>query len=169
MDLPPGMARKKGKRMKRHDLIPVNAAGGLIYRRRGRAAEPEVVMIYRWGKWDLPKGKQEEGESAAACAVREVREELGIADPEVIEEIASSYHEYERDGMLWGKTTRWFAMKTPEKVFSPLAEEDIEDAQWIALSQAEELAGYESLRPVLQKMRGWLQKKESNDFPTGTV
>ena len=51
------------------------AAGGVVFR-----IEHEVVsilLIFRNGVWDLPKGKLEKGESIEMCASREVSEETG--------------------------------------------------------------------------------------------
>ena len=53
--------------------LEVNAAGGLV-----RNGNGEFLMIHRNGKWDLPKGHQEEGERIEDTAVREVMEETGI-------------------------------------------------------------------------------------------
>ena len=49
------------------------AAGGLISNPAG-----EVLLMFRRGKWDLPKGKLDEGETLEACALREVQEETGL-------------------------------------------------------------------------------------------
>ena len=38
----------------------------------------DLLFIYRRGKWDLPKGKIDPGESPEICAVREVKEETGL-------------------------------------------------------------------------------------------
>jgi 8-oxo-dGTP pyrophosphatase MutT (NUDIX family) len=40
----------------------------------------ELLMIYRRGKWDLPKGKLDEGETIPQCALREVMEETGLRE-----------------------------------------------------------------------------------------
>lgn len=142
--------------MSSREVVPVDAAGGLIYRKNADGL-PEVVMIYRWGKWDLPKGKREDGESTADCATREVSEELGIPRPEIDREIAHSYHEYERKGKTWGKTVYWYAMTTGADTFRPMREEDIEDAKWVSVDKAIECVGYDTLRPVLQKLKDWLE------------
>jgi len=142
--------------MSRREIFPVDAAGGIVYRLND-SKSPEVVMIYRWGRWDLPKGKREKNESIADCAAREVSEELGIDQPEIVDEIARSYHEYERNGKMWGKTVYWYAMVTNAETFQPMAEEDIEDAKWVSLEEAIETVGYETLRPVLQKFKDWLE------------
>src|SRR5688500_11232246 len=41
----------------RNRLDLIKAAGGIVWNRN-----KELLMIYRRGKWDLPKGKIEEGE-----------------------------------------------------------------------------------------------------------
>ena len=51
----------------------VQAAGGLVINEKG-----EALMIFRRGKWDLPKGKLDKGESLEDCAIREVREETNL-------------------------------------------------------------------------------------------
>src|SRR5690606_38316271 len=51
----------------------VKAAGGLVDNELN-----EFLFIKRLGKWDLPKGKLEEGEKMKETALREVEEECGI-------------------------------------------------------------------------------------------
>ena len=51
-------------------LVLVQAAGGLVH-----TEDDQLLLIFRRGKWDLPKGKLDEGEKMDACAIREVAEE----------------------------------------------------------------------------------------------
>ena len=53
----------------------VQAAGGLVYNEK-----KEILLIFRRGKWDLPKGKLDKGEKLEDCAVREVEEETGLTE-----------------------------------------------------------------------------------------
>ena len=53
----------------------IQAAGGLVINE-----SDEIMLIFRRGKWDLPKGKLDKGETIEQCAVREVQEETGLKD-----------------------------------------------------------------------------------------
>ncbi|MBK8341799.1 MAG: NUDIX domain-containing protein [Flavobacteriales bacterium] len=55
--------------------VPVLAAGGAVTDERGR-----LLAIHRLGRWDLPKGKVDRGESVSTAAVREVQEECGLQE-----------------------------------------------------------------------------------------
>jgi 8-oxo-dGTP pyrophosphatase MutT (NUDIX family) len=104
------------------------AGGGLVLNDRN-----ELLLIFRRGKWDLPKGKLDEGETMEACALREVMEETGIKALELDAFVGKTFHEY-FDKWLQEeviKETWWYAMRTAsEQALLPQAEEDIEHAIW---------------------------------------
>lgn len=138
--------------IKRADLERITAAGGVLF--RDTTAGPEVLMIFRNGVWDLPKGKLEEGESVEECAVREVAEELGIQEPEIRSFLCETWHEYSMDGMEYGKTTYWYVMQEKEKTagrMSPQKEEGITELKWERIDKAIHLVGYDNLRIVLKQ------------------
>ena len=105
------------------------AAGGLVTNEQN-----ELLMIFRRGKWDLPKGKLDKGESIERCAVREVEEETGITDIILGALINITYHDYFD---TWSKEdvtkeTHWYAMSIKgNQTLIPQTEEDITDIQWI--------------------------------------
>src|SRR5687768_2564827 len=61
---------KELKKAFQKKFTPVLAAGGLVQNEK-----EELLMIYRKGKWDLPKGKLDKNEKLEDCALREVMEE----------------------------------------------------------------------------------------------
>ncbi|MBU6157798.1 MAG: NUDIX domain-containing protein [Bacteroidetes bacterium] len=125
----------------------IQAAGGLVENERG-----EQLIIYRCGKWDLPKGKIDEGETPSQCAVREVEEETGLKQIQLQQPLTTTYHIYSEKGQAILKETFWFKMKvTGEQVLSPQAEEDIEAVKWILPSAWSEYAKetYPSIREVM--------------------
>ncbi len=129
-------------------MISVTAGGGVLYRQRGDSFE--VLLIYRNGVWDLPKGKLEGGESIKDCARREVAEEVGIPFPKIESGLTETYHEYRRNGKKYGKTTNWYKMWTEvQNNFSPEEAEGIEAVEWVELDSALRRVGYDNLEKVL--------------------
>lgn len=135
--------------------LEVPAAGGAVFRMR--SGEPEVLLIYRKGVWDLPKGKKEEGESYAMAAVREVAEETGSEPPMIVGALLVTSHDYTMDEVEYSKHTRWYAMISRSNHFSPQIDEQIEKVCWIGLGKAEKLVGFDNLRLVLADLRRLLR------------
>ena len=82
------------------------AAGGVV------VIDNQFVAIERHGIPDLPKGHIEKGETPEVAAVREVEEETGIKDLEIIRELPSTWHCYLLDNQWTIKKTRWYLMRT---------------------------------------------------------
>ena len=105
----------------------IKAAGGVVYNQK-----KELLMIFRNGKWDLPKGKLERGESIEECAIREVQEECGVNNLQIISKISDTYHTYELNGKMVLKHTIWFRMTTNfEGELSPQTKEGITKVEWV--------------------------------------
>ncbi|GAA4316438.1 NUDIX hydrolase [Compostibacter hankyongensis] len=106
----------------------IRAGGGVV-----RDTDGNMLLIFRQRHWDLPKGKQDEGEDIRDCALREVREETGLQNLRITEELGDTWHTYERDGKSILKQTSWFGMLfTGTELTIPQIEEDITDIQWIS-------------------------------------
>ncbi|MBV1887948.1 MAG: NUDIX domain-containing protein [Urechidicola sp.] len=99
------------------------AAGGLVKNESG-----EVLFIYRFDKWDLPKGKIEKGEKKKEAAIREVEEECGVTNLEIEKKLQKTYHIFQRNNKEILKITHWYAMKTSNAgKLIPQLEEGITD------------------------------------------
>lgn len=111
----------------RKSLILIKAAGGLVENPEGK-----YLFIFRRGKWDLPKGKVDEGEKVRTAAVREVEEECGIRVDTVSGKICDTWHIYKQDGRLILKKTYWYKMElSSNQELIPQLEEDITEARWL--------------------------------------
>ncbi|MFU8813335.1 MAG: NUDIX hydrolase [Balneolaceae bacterium] len=136
-------------------MKPCTAAGGVLMPRNHENGP--VYLIYRNGVWDLPKGKLEEGESIPECAVREVQEELGLtAPPQLRGFLCTTFHSYEEDGEMIGKTTHWYRMvrvDDGENSLKPQTEEGITDISLFPVEEALEWVAYDNLKNVLQTLR----------------
>ena len=104
----------------------VKAAGGLV-----KHEAHEVLMIYRKGKWDLPKGKLDNGETLEKCAVREVEEETGLTGVILLSPIMITYHTYHEGTKFILKESHWYSMKSKKDMhFTPQQEEGITEIKW---------------------------------------
>jgi len=114
----------------------IKAAGGLVNKTN---SSDKILMIFRLGKWDLPKGKIDKGEGVKTAAQREVEEECGIGNLQITEKLKSTYHLYQNKGEWVIKQTSWFRMETSDKkVLKPQAEEGVEKAEWVSIKKLPE-------------------------------
>jgi 8-oxo-dGTP pyrophosphatase MutT (NUDIX family) len=105
----------------------VQAAGGLVYN-----AAAGFLFIYRRGKWDLPKGKLDEGENLEECALREVQEETGAKGLTSKGTLLRTYHNYTENETDILKETHWFLMEAEAATdLVPQTNEDIEECVWV--------------------------------------
>ena len=103
------------------------AAGGIVQNEM-----QEILMIYRRGFWDFPKGKIEEQESPVEAALREVKEETGLKHIETGKCVTFTFHTYEENGEAVLKQTCWFSMlSSVNQLLTPQVEEEITQIEWV--------------------------------------
>ncbi len=125
----------------------VEAAGGMVYNAKG-----ERLFIYRFGKWDLPKGKIEKNESHQQAAVREVQEETGLLEVSIVEELPSTFHIFDHKGKKVLKRTYWYKMiYAGQTEPRPQLEEEITAAIWVSEAEIDKVYTntYSSLKPLI--------------------
>ncbi|MFO8087586.1 MAG: NUDIX domain-containing protein [Bacteroidales bacterium] len=126
----------------------IHAGGGAVF-----SENRALLMIYRRGYWDLPKGKAETGERIQTTAQREVMEETGIDKPEIIRQLSNSYHMYPIKNQWVLKCTHWFLMSGKKQALKPQTSEDIDQAIWVPYEQIPAKANrtYASLQPIIRE------------------
>jgi ADP-ribose pyrophosphatase YjhB (NUDIX family) len=104
----------------------LEAAGGLVYN-----VSNELLVFYRRGFWDLPKGKIDPGETPEQAAVREVQEETGVQHIDLGPLLFETWHAYRQKKVRYIKRTYWYHMDTPDMELTPQTEEGIEEIKWV--------------------------------------
>ncbi|MDQ6844653.1 MAG: NUDIX hydrolase, partial [Bacteroidota bacterium] len=113
----------------------IQAGGGFVRNKAG-----EILLIFRRGKWDLPKGKLDDGETLEDCAIREVQEETGIKKLKIVSKITITYHTYIEYGKHILKESHWYLMNASgQEEPVPQSEEDITEIVW---AKKEDLTKY---------------------------
>ena len=128
------------------DKPTIVAAGGMVFNPDG-----DLLMMFRKGMWDMPKGKLDEGESIEDCALREVIEETGLSSISLGEKLSITYHTYYYQEKLVVKPAHWYKMyfKGIEHPI-PQVEEDITEIRWVKKDEARKLMS--NMFPSIQEM-----------------
>ena len=136
-------------------FVKIKAAGGLVINSSG-----QILFIYRYGKWDLPKGKIESFEKKDKAALRETEEETAIANLTIINPLIRTRHLYEEKGQRFIKNTWWYQMKTTD-IHTPVPqkEEGITIAQWIDRDQLKEVM-MNTYPSIIEVINSYIQSEE---------
>jgi 8-oxo-dGTP diphosphatase len=113
---------------------PVEGAGGVVWNMVSHLVEVVLVHRRKHSDWSLPKGEALPGESAQACALREVEEETGLRC-RLGQELTSAVYR-NQDGRT--KLVRYWAMTRVAGILGAQAE--VDEARWLPVSEALRLA-----------------------------
>lgn len=125
----------------------IKAAGGIVTKK------DKILMIFRFGKWDFPKGKFDKGETPAECAKREVEEETNVR-VKLGPHICNTWHTYTQNRKSILKKTYWYAMDAlNDSAMKPQEEEGIEEILWLSEADAKTalINSYPSMRYLFKQ------------------
>lgn len=135
-------------RIQGNEMKVIVAGGGLLLNEHH-----ELLMIFRRGYWDLPKGKLDDGETIEACALREVEEETGVGNLLSGGLLGITRHQYFdpyiKEEVI--KETHWYAMNVMGRpALIPQTEEDITDIRWVPLQEVPALLenSFDTIREI---------------------
>lgn len=135
------------------------AAGAVLWRHAHSAGEDtplsdggapvEVALVHRprYDDWSLPKGKLNDGETVAHCAIREVAEETGFT-ARLSRQLGSVQYPAPRPPG-WRKFVVYFSARAGDGSFSPNVE--VDQLRWLSIRQASELATHDGDRGILAR------------------
>lgn len=143
----------------------VLVAGGVVVDKEGRVLLIERDVV-RDGKIvhevRLPKGHVDEGESHKLCAKREVGEETGYWDVEIVADLGFDESEFDFENQHIFRTEHYFLMTTdPEKRGEPQPsgyEEQLFKPTWVDINTAKEILTYPSERHFVERAINYLSR-----------
>jgi 8-oxo-dGTP pyrophosphatase MutT (NUDIX family) len=131
----------------------VEQAGAVAVRGRGPKAK---VLMVRANKnrrhWIFPKGHIEKGESARAAALRELREEGGVA-AQVIRRLGTSVYESGRQQVK----VAYFLVRFKRTVHSP----EVRELKWRSFQAARKHLTFDDARRLVDKAERLVRIKPS--------
>ena len=115
------------------DLPVIESAGGLVCNRSNH-----ILLMFKRGKWDMPKGRIEDRLCPEVSALREVEEETGLkANRLAIRgKLVSTYHTTSHQKKDYLKKTHWYLMDYDgnDDDTGPQVAEGIIECRWVHLS-----------------------------------
>jgi 8-oxo-dGTP diphosphatase len=129
------------------------SAGGVAFRQNGDGYEIVIISMNPSGRWQLPKGLIDDGETPQIAALREVREEAGI-ETELLAPVETIDYWFVSD---WDEIRRRIHKQVHFYLLrysgGDVADHDDEvlEARWVTVDEANEMLAFESERGVVKK------------------
>lgn len=128
---------------------------------RRRDDRPHVLLILDpYGRWSLPKGHVEAGETRRQTAVREVEEETGLTGLRVGPRLGTVDWRFRREGVRVHKHCTYFLMRSDSGEARPAEEEGIRSCAWVPLDEAGGGVEYDTARDVVERARRVLRTED---------
>jgi diadenosine hexaphosphate hydrolase (ATP-forming) len=117
----------KRRRPAIQEIVREVSSGGVVFR-RNKKGEVEILMIQdSKDRWSLPKGQVKGEETLKQTAEREIKEETGLQDMEVMNWLGKVQFRYRRKNSLVLKTMHVYLVRA----IGDTAKIQTEDVDWI--------------------------------------
>lgn len=151
----PKKTQKKSKRNKkdsRAKAVREYTAGGVVFRVKEGKLEFLLLQDVK-GRWSIPKGHVESGETLEQTAIREIGEETGLFGIKIIDKLDKIHFFYRMNGKLIFMTTFVFLMEStqPDEVLQPEKSEGIIDVSWFDEQAALRAIEYKATKVLLEE------------------
>lgn len=132
------------------EVVREQTAGGVVFRRNKDTNDLEILLAQdAKDRWTIPKGHIEEGETARETAVREVGEETGLKQMEVIAWLGKINFRYRRQQSLILMTTQIYLIRALGDTASLNKEDWMNGVGWYKVHDALDMIEYEDITKLL--------------------
>lgn len=131
------------------EIVREPTAGGIVFRRT-KKGDIEILLIQdAKDRWTIPKGHIEEGETATQTARREIGEEAGLHDVDMLGWLGKIHFRYRRIDKLVLMTTQIYLVRAKGDTDAIKKEEWMNGIKWFAFTEALDLIEYEDIGKLM--------------------
>jgi 8-oxo-dGTP pyrophosphatase MutT (NUDIX family) len=130
------------------EIVREPTAGGIVFRHGKKGVEILLIQDAK-DRWTIPKGHIEEGETAQQTAKREIGEEAGLSDVDVLGWLGKIHFRYRRIDKLVLMTTQIYLVRAKGDTDAIQKEEWMNGIQWFGFHDALDAIEYEDIGKLM--------------------
>lgn len=139
-------------------IVREPTAGGIVFRFTDDKKDMEILLIQdSKGRWTIPKGHIEPGETAKMTARREIAEETGLKNVSILTWLGKIQFKYRRLDKLVLMTTQIYLVQALDQNETPVGEKWMKEIRWFKFADALNAVEYEDIEKLMliakKKMR----------------
>lgn len=132
------------------EVVREPTAGGIVFRMTPDQKDIEILLIQdSKGRWTIPKGHIEAGETAKQTAVREIGEEAGLFHIQVLTWLGKIHFQYRRIDKLVLMTTQIYLVRAMDNAEIPTKEQWMKGIKWFKFNDAIDAIEYEDIEKLM--------------------
>lgn len=132
------------------EVVREPTAGGIVFRMSKDQKDIEILLIQdSKGRWTIPKGHIEHGETAKQTAIREIGEEAGLFHIQVLMWLGKINFQYRRVDRLVLMTTQIYLVRAMDAAEIPTKEQWMKGIKWFKFNDALDAIEYEDIEKLM--------------------
>jgi diadenosine hexaphosphate hydrolase (ATP-forming) len=136
------------------EVVREPTSGGIVFRHGKKEGEIEILLIQdAKDRWTIPKGHIEEGETALVTARREIGEEAGLHDIDMLGWLGKIHFRYRRLERLVLMTTQIYLVRVRSSGDEIQKEDWMRGIKWFPFNEALDLIEYDDIAKLMLKAK----------------
>ncbi len=130
------------------EIVREPTAGGIVFRHGEKGVEILLIQDAK-DRWTIPKGHIEEGETAQQTARREIGEEAGLKEVDILGWLGKIHFRYRRVDKLVLMTTQIYLVRAKGDTNAIQKEEWMNGIKWFSFQDALDAIEYEDIGKLM--------------------
>ena len=138
------------KRVAIQSIVREPTSGGIVFRYTKDKKDIEILLIQdSKGRWTIPKGHIEPGETAKVTARREIEEETGLKNVSILTWLGKIHFKYRRMDKLVLMTTQIYLVQSLDSHEMPTPEKWMKGIKWFSFTDALDAIEYDDIEKLM--------------------